>query len=236
MKLNKISKQAFIFCFLIISMFCSSVYGIDEYGNQLTTFTAYQDIGGSYITIVSETNSSYIENQNDTLLNSYSDIYFNVNSLLNKTEWNYGEISSTIAFGVQVFGNTSYQHPLSLVFPAYYEGNFWVVSAVSDMIDIDYNEVNICNITVWVDYNNGTGWINIEEYVFNLTYDFYSDPTPIETDEINMDIIYFWLFVITLFSTTISSMLVFKLGEMSYVTYALLSFGFCITFLITLIN
>ena len=235
MKLNKISK-GFIFCFLLISLFCSSVYAIDEYGNQLTIFTTYQQVGGLDVEIVYETNSSYIENQNDTLLNSYSDIYFAVSSLLNKTEWSYAQISSTIAFGIQVFGNTSYQNPMSLLLPAYYEGDFWVVNAVSDVINIEYDEVNVCNITVWIDYNNGTGWLEIEEYVFNLTYDFYSNPTPPVVDEINMDIIYFWLFVITLFSTTINTMLVFKLGELSYVTYALLSFGFCITFLITIMN
>jgi len=232
-------KGIFIFAFLVISLFCSfsNVYAIDEYGNQITDITPRQYVGGSLTNIETITNDTYIEGANYSLIDGTSFLNFYVGTLLNQTEYEYGEIYSTMGVGVQVYGNTSYASGVAPQLPAYPSGGFWVVDYPSDLIDIEYNEVNVVNITLWIDYNNGSGWLMTEEFEFNLTYDFYENPTPItETDEINMDIIYFWLFVITLFSTSINSILVFKLGEMSYVTYALLSFGFCITFLITLMN
>jgi len=235
----KLNKKAFIMVFLAVSLLCNFInmtYAIDEYGNQLTDISIRQYISGKTQTIETITNSTYVENANYSLINGFSPLSIYVGGLLNKTEWGYGDIVNTLAFGIQVFGNTSYEAPLAHVLPAYPLGDFWVVDAVTEIIEIEYDETNVCNVTVWLDYDNGSGWLEIEEYVFNLTYEFYENPTPPIEGEINFDIIYFWLFVITLFSTTINTMLIFRLGETSYAFYAFLSFAFCITFLITLIS
>lgn len=226
-------KKAFIIIFsvLLLTCFFVPVKAIDSYGNQLTDCTIYQRVGDSNHYIDSFTNDTYVENANYSLINWYSPFYFNVGGLLNTTLSNYENITYTMGYGIQVFQEETYENAMSLIFPTYQTGGFWIVDAVSETIDNSINLTAICNVTVWINYQNGSGWLEIEEYLFNLTCDTPQTTEEPVTDEIELNIIWFWLFIISMFSTSIHGVLAFKQASGTYATICLISFAFTISFL-----
>lgn len=234
MKQNKI-KICFclIISILLFSSFLSSVNAIDEYGNQLTDIYIYQKVGDSHILCDSFSNNTYIENTNFTLQNDYSPFYFYYKGLLNTSLSSFSNITYTMGYGIQVY-QTNYFAGGSTLVLSIQENGFWWVNGYSETIVNSIDETALCNVTVWVDYHNGTGYLLIEEYVFNLISETYVPP--VIPDILNLNVVWFWFFVITLFSTPIFSVVAFKSSSGTYAIYALLSFGFCITFLAMIIN
>lgn len=220
-----------LFSILLIFAIVQPIKAIDENGNQLTSASIYQQVGDSQFQIGTFTNSTYIEGTNYTLQNDYSPFLFYAHGLLNTTLSNYGNITNTIGYGLQVYQEETYQNAMSIVFPTYQTGGFWVIDAVSETLNNTVNESAVCNITVWIDYKNGSGWLIIEEYIFNLIIEETYVPPTYESDEMNLTFVWFWLFIISLFSTSIHGVLAFRLGNGSYATIALISFAFTISFL-----
>lgn len=234
-KKAKIMLSFFVFLLLINSI--SLVFAIDEYGNQLTTTTIYQKVGSTDFTLGTFTNTTFVSDTNYTMINGESPIYFRTKSYVNSTFCPYQNVTYQFAMGIQVFADSdNYQNPMYWITPYQKIGDFWEVPFSSDYVEIEFSELNVCNITVWVNYQNGSSWLMIEEYEFNLIYDFLEPPATDDSMASVMNVIYFWLFIISLFSTTINSVLVFRIGEGKYVTFALMSFAFTITFLATIMN
>lgn len=206
----------------------------DEYGSQINNVNIYQKSVGSWVLRDSINSTEYVEDMNVTIYENQN-FLFNARGLLNASEFTYADVlASKYALGIQIYDDSSYASPFVIELPAELTDGFWLIDFV---LSVDYDissELTVCNVTEWIDYNNGTGYLLVEEWVFNLVYE-AQEETPV-SDELNLNFVYWWLFVICLFSTSINAVLVFRIGETKYVEFCLISLAFTIAFLVTLMN
>lgn len=217
---------------MLFSMLVSSVYSADEYGNYLNSVQVYQKELGSWVLRDSTNSSEYSPLYNVTIKYGQSLIFYG-HGFLNATEWDYGEIASTYGLGIQIYDDSIYQNPMQIQLPTYQTGGFWHCDFVSETLAFDISEeITVGNVTEWINYNNGSGWLLVEEWKFQLVcYDFPEPEEPIVSEgELNLSIFWFWLFVIFLFLTPLCAVGALKGGGAKYFLYAIISFAFCITF------
>lgn len=230
MKNKKIS--SLILIFIIFTSFVSLVFATtDEYGNQINAVSVYQNEAGSWVSRDSRNSTTYSPLYNISI--EYNqDLLVLGQGLLNATEFpDYANISSTYALGLQIFDDSTYQNPMTLQLPAYQTGGFWVMDFTSGTIDFDISsEVTVGNVTEWIDYQNGSGWLLVEQWTFQLVCDIPSTSESSGEGILNLGIFWFWLFVIFLFATPLFSVIALKGGGAKFFIYAILSFAFCITF------
>ena len=220
----------FLISILLTSFLFSAVFASDIYGNHITSVTVKQKEAGSWIVKDTTTNDTYIQGYNVTVENDQN-LMFYANSKLNST-WcsEYGNITSYSALALQIFDDVSYAQPMTIILPAYQTGGFWIMSYLT--AEIENNLIansTACNVTQWVDYQNGSGWLLIEEWEFNLVTSITTPPTVTGT-ELQMSIFYFWSFIITLFGSTLFGVLAMKGGGAKAFIICLFCIMFSITF------
>lgn len=232
-KMLKHKKTSFFLVFLILTSFISIVYSTaDSYGNQITGFTFQQKEAGAWVTRGSATNDTFTTGMNITIEPEGNFLLYASGSL--NATWVSDYVNATnyshYAMGIQIFDNITYANPFYWTLPTYQTNGFWVLPAV-DMIDNNIvANTTVCNITEWINYQNGSGWLLAEEWVFNLQTTIIPETTTTYTESLNMSIFYFWSFIITLFGSTIMGVLTFKGGGAKTFIFFLFCFMFCITF------
>ena len=204
----------------------------DELGNDITGINIYQYKAGSNELIFSITDLNYVENMTIDVENGY-DFRFIGSTILNSTQYSYSDIQYTQALAIQFFQNESYINPFSIQFPVQpEEDGYWLISQVTPFIEYSISDNALCNITHWINYNNGSGWLLMQDRIFNLAEisDSSYEPFVPETDVFDLRFIYFWGFVLTLIlspllisgSIKFLSIKLFILG----LVFAILAIGF----------
>ena len=234
--MNKMLKNKAISLFLVLLItisFTSLVFALaDSYGNQINSFTFQQKEAGAWVTRGSANSTNFVSEMNITIEENGNFLVY-VDGLLNKTlvsDYSNATNYSHYAIAIQIFDNVSFAEPFLWTLPAYYSGDFWHLDAVKQIDNNIIANTTVCNITQWVDYQNGSSWVLAEEWVFNLQTTITDSTLPVISTSLNMDIFYFWAFIITLMGTTIFGVGLFKAGSGKFLIYFLFCLMFCITF------
>lgn len=219
-------KSLTLFSFFILILLINPVFSTDEYNNQCDYVGIYEKITGSFIL-----NTGFTENPtttNVTIDEANFPLYFAVGALLNSTfEPDYGDVQNTTGIGLQIFTDTDdddYENPLQLQFPLYETGGYWDLGFVSPQINIEIDEIAICNVTHWMNYHNGSNWLLEDSWKFNLIIESEDYTPPDYTDDgINFSPFFFWGMVATGFTTPLAFVGAIKLHDGKWIGYGIMS-------------
>lgn len=227
----------FLILSTIILSFVTLAYSdADEYGNRINDFTLKQKVLGSYETRGFANYTTFLTGMNVSIEPDGDFILYATGKLNSTLVSDYGNATnySHYALAVQVFDNVTYAQPLTWTLPAYQTGGFWILDTVDSITNNIVANTTVCNITEWINYQNGSGWLLAEEWVFNLQTTIITPPEIVYGDQLNFSIFWFWGFVITLFGTPLLIVATLKGGGASSFVFALMCFSFCITFYLML--
>lgn len=202
----------------------------DSFGNELTGLTVNQLKAGSYEAKGLINTVNYVEGMNITVEYDFP-LYFYINTLLNNTGVYYQDVPFYNAVGIQIFQNETYA--TGILTENYLDiGDFWLLDFETENIAYDLNEYAVVNVTNWIDYHNGSGWLLAEEWIFNILEEGepYTPPTYSETWDLSF--IWFWGMVICIFLTPMNFAIAVSNLEPKFFLYGIFTllgvFGFYI--------
>lgn len=194
----------FVVVFMLFSLISLTFAEVDEYGNQITQIQVFQKELGIWDSKLIISNITYYEGMNVSVENG-EPIKITTISWLNQSLSTWGNVENTSAVAIQLFQDETYAEPLNGFvtneFPSSY-GDMWRISSYTPEIEYDITNYAVCNITYWINYHNGSDWLLVEQFVFNLVEisgSEYIPPTYAETYDFRF--IWFWGMIISIFFT-----------------------------------
>lgn len=200
----KMMKSSFFVClslFILFSLFTPIFAVADEYNNRLTNINIYQKELGAWDLKGTITNSTYSEGMNISVI-ADEKLGFSVTHYLNRTLANlWYDVENTSAIGIQIFQTSTFAEPMTtIITDEFLPMNEWTLNSYDYDIDYSISTLAVCNITHWINYHNGSDWLLIEEFIFNLVEESGSGYTPpTYTNIYDFRFIWFWGMVVSIF-------------------------------------
>lgn len=193
--MNTKTKLSLFLFFIILIFSLSSAYAYDEYDNGISQIKIYK-----YDTSVKSLAQTFTSNPTTTniTLESVMSLKFEIDHILNYTfQPDYYQVSNTTGIGIQLISDTedSYQTGLFISTPYENDGNYWNLTSLTPIVNVDADEIIYGNVTQWINYNNGSGWLLSESWKFNFVIDEpYTPPTYTddEIEDIGLTPFLFW--------------------------------------------